>query len=73
MSDINNVCFEIEGIVINTNQNAMFKVKLKNSNIITATISGKIRKNYVKIMIGDKVKVLVSQYDLSKGRIIHRF
>ncbi|BAF35068.1 translation initiation factor IF-1 [Candidatus Carsonella ruddii PV] len=69
----NNVFFEIEGIVIHANQNSIFKVKVNNGSIITASISGKIRKNYVKIMIGDRVKVIISQYNLFKGRIIHRF
>ncbi|BFI90859.1 translation initiation factor IF-1 [Candidatus Carsonella ruddii] len=69
----NNNIFEIEGIVINTMPNATFKVKLENGLIINSFVSGKIRKNFIKIMIGDKVKVIISDYDLTKGRIIHRF
>ncbi|XZR52632.1 MAG: translation initiation factor IF-1 [Candidatus Carsonella ruddii] len=70
---INNNIFEVEGIVINTMPNATFKVKLENGFIINSFVSGKIRKNFIKIMIGDKVKVIISDYDLTKGRIIHRF
>ncbi|AGS06531.1 translation initiation factor IF-1 [Candidatus Carsonella ruddii] len=64
--------FEIEGVVINSMPNATFKIKLENDLIIDAYVSGKIRKNFIKIMIGDKVKILLSDYDLTKGRIIHR-
>ncbi|XZR53041.1 MAG: translation initiation factor IF-1 [Candidatus Carsonella ruddii] len=69
----NNNIFEMEGIVINTMPNATFKVKLDNGFIINSFVSGKIRKNFIKIMIGDKVKVIISDYDLTKGRITHRF
>ncbi|MBY0585346.1 translation initiation factor IF-1 [Candidatus Carsonella ruddii] len=68
----NNNVFEMEGVVINTMPNATFKVKLENGFLIDSYVSGKIRKNFIKIMIGDKVKVLISDYDLTKGRIIHR-
>ncbi|WP_433927780.1 translation initiation factor IF-1 [Candidatus Carsonella ruddii] len=68
----NNNIFEMEGIVINTMPNATFKIKLENGFIINSYVSGKIRKNFIKIMIGDRVKVLISDYDLTKGRIIHR-
>ncbi|MFI4883899.1 MAG: translation initiation factor IF-1 [Candidatus Carsonella ruddii] len=64
--------FEIEGIVINAMPNATFKIKLENNFIIDAYISGKIRKNFIKIMIGDKVKVLIDKYNYKKGIIIHR-
>ncbi|UNB92111.1 translation initiation factor IF-1 [Candidatus Carsonella ruddii] len=67
-----NDSFELEGIVINSMPNATFKVKLENNVIINAYISGKIRKNFIKIMIGDKVKILINNYDYKKGRIIHR-
>ncbi|BBA85169.1 translation initiation factor IF-1 [endosymbiont of Sipalinus gigas] len=63
---------EMKGIVINTLPNMKFKVKLENGNIIIAYISGKIRKNFIKILIGDKVTVEITPYDLSKGRIIFR-
>ncbi|BBA84760.1 translation initiation factor IF-1 [endosymbiont of Pachyrhynchus infernalis] len=63
---------EFYGVVINTLPNTMFKVKLNNGNIIIAYISGKIRKNYIKILNGDKVIVELTPYDLKKGRIIFR-
>ena len=63
---------EIEGTVIETLPNAMFKVELENGHVVMAHISGKMRKNYIRILTGDKVKVEVSPYDLSKGRITFR-
>ena len=63
---------ELEGLVIETLPNTTFKVKLENNHIITAHISGKMRKNYIRILTGDKVKVEMSPYDLSKGRITFR-
>lgn len=63
---------EMKGIVINTLPNTMFRVKLENGYIITAHISGKMRKNYIRILTGDKVTVELTHYDLSKGRIIFR-
>lgn len=67
-----NLTFEMQGIVINTLPNANFKIKLENGNIVNSFISGKMRKNFIKLMIGDKVKLEFSEYDLTKGRIIHR-
>mgnify|MGYP003312836564 FL=1 len=63
---------ELEGLVVETLPNTTFKVKLENNHIITAHISGKMRKNYIRILTGDKVKVEMSPYDLSKGRITFR-
>ena len=63
---------ELEGLVIDTLPNTTFKVKLENDHIITAHISGKMRKNYIRIMNGDNVTVELSPYDLSKGRITFR-
>ena len=63
---------ELEGLVIETLPNTTFKEKLENDHIITAHISGKMRKNYIRILTGDKVKVEMSPYDLSKGRITFR-
>ena len=63
---------EFEGLVIETLPNTTFKVKLENDHVITAHISGKMRKNYIRILTGDKVKVEMSPYDLSKGRITLR-
>lgn len=63
---------EMDGVVVDTLPNAMFRVKLDNGHIVTAHISGKIRKNYIRILTGDRVKVEMTPYDLTKGRIIYR-
>lgn len=63
---------EFKGIVIESLPNATFKVKLENNYIIIAHISGRMRKNYIRILTGDSVIVEVSPYDLTKGRIIYR-
>jgi len=63
---------EMEGVVTDCLPNAAFKVKLENEHVIVAHISGRIRKNYIKILTGDKVTVEISPYDLSKGRIVFR-
>ena len=63
---------EMEGEVVDTLPNTMFRVKLENGHIVTAHISGKMRKNYIRILTGDKVLVDISPYDLSKGRIVFR-
>ncbi|XBC39538.1 MAG: translation initiation factor IF-1 [Buchnera aphidicola (Chaetogeoica yunlongensis)] len=65
-------CIEMQGVVIDTLPNTMFRVELDNKHIITAHISGKMRKNYIRILTGDKVTVELTSYDLSKGRIIFR-
>ena len=63
---------EMDGEVIDTLPNTMFRVKLENDHVVTAHISGKMRKNYIRILTGDKVKVELTPYDLSKGRITYR-
>lgn len=63
---------EFEGTIVESLPNAMFKVKLENEHIVLAHISGKIRKNFIKILPGDKVKVELTPYDLTRGRIIYR-
>ncbi len=63
---------EFKGVVIESLPNATFKVKLENNHIIIAHISGKMRKNYIRILIGDSVTVEISPYDLMRGRIIYR-
>ncbi len=63
---------EIEGTILESMPNAMFKVKLENGHEILAHISGKIRKNFIRILPGDRVKVEMTPYDLSKGRITFR-
>ncbi|HBP13667.1 MAG TPA: translation initiation factor IF-1 [Gammaproteobacteria bacterium] len=63
---------EMDGTVIDTLPNTMFKVELENGHVVTAHISGKMRKNYIRILTGDVVKVELTPYDLSKGRITFR-
>jgi translation initiation factor IF-1 len=63
---------EFEGTVSETLPNTMFRVKLENGHEIIAHISGRMRKNYIRILTGDKVKVEMTPYDLSKGRITYR-
>ena len=63
---------EVEGIVIETLPNTMFRVELKNGHRVLSHISGKIRKHFIKILPGDKVVVELSSYDLTKGRIVYR-
>lgn len=64
---------ETEGVIVETLPNAYFRVELPNGKIVLAHISGKMRMNYIKILPGDKVKVEVSPYDLTRGRITFRF
>lgn len=64
---------EIDGTVIEALSNAMFRVELENGHIVTAHISGKMRMHYIKILPGDKVKLEMSPYDLTKARIISRY
>jgi len=64
---------EQDGIVIESLGNAMFRVSLENGHVILAHISGKMRMHYIKILTGDRVKVEMSPYDLSRGRITFRY
>jgi translation initiation factor IF-1 len=63
---------EMEGTVVETLPNTMFRVELENGHIVTAHISGKMRKHYIRILTGDKVTVEMTPYDLTKGRITYR-
>ncbi|HEX4881406.1 MAG TPA: translation initiation factor IF-1 [Porticoccaceae bacterium] len=63
---------EMEGEVIDTLPNTTFRVKLDNGHVVIAHISGKMRKNYIRILTGDRVKVELTPYDLSKARITYR-
>ena len=63
---------EMEGKVIDTLPNTMFRVELENGHVVTAHISGKMRKHYIRILTGDSVKVEMTPYDLTKGRITVR-
>ena len=63
----------MDGVITDTLPNAMFRVKLDNGHEILAVISGKMRMHYIKILIGDRVTVEMSPYDLTKGRIVYRY
>ena len=63
---------EVEGVVLEKLPNAMFRVELVNKHVVLAHISGKLRMNYIKILPGDSVKIEMSPYDLTKGRIVWR-
>jgi translation initiation factor IF-1 len=63
---------EFDGVVIETLPNTMFRVELENGHQILAHISGRMRKNYIRILAGDPVKVELTPYDLTKGRITYR-
>ena len=63
---------KMKGVVFKSLSNGMFRVKLENGFFILAHVSGKIRKNYIRILIGDRVVVELSPYDLTRGRIIYR-
>lgn len=64
---------EMEGVVMESLPNAMFRVKLSNGHKVLAHVSGKIRVNFIRILPGDRVTVELSPYDLTKGRITYRF
>jgi translation initiation factor IF-1 len=63
---------QMEGRVLETLPNTMFRVQLQNGHVVTAHISGKMRKNYIRILTGDSVTVEMTPYDLTKGRIVYR-
>ena len=63
---------EVEGTVLETLPNAMFRVELENGHKVLAHVSGKMRMNFIKILVGDKVKMELSPYDLTRGRITYR-
>jgi translation initiation factor IF-1 len=63
---------ELDGVVIETLPNTMFRVELENKHVVIASISGRMRKNYIRILTGDRVTVELTPYDLSKGRITFR-
>ena len=64
---------QMDGVVVDTLPNTTFKVELENGHNVLAHISGKMRMHYIRILPGDKVKVELSPYDLSRGRIVYRF
>ena len=63
---------QLDGVVTETLPNTTFRVRLDNGHVVTAHISGKMRKNYIRILTGDAVTVEMTPYDLSKGRIVYR-
>ena len=63
---------EMEGVVTQCLSNGMFRVKLENGFLVLAHVSGKIRRNYIRILLGDRVAVELSPYDLTRGRITYR-
>lgn len=63
---------QVEGTVVETLPNAMFRVELENKHVVLAHVSGKMRMHFIKILPGDKVTVELSPYDLTRGRIIYR-
>ena len=64
---------EIDGIIEETLPNAMFRVKFENEHVVLALVSGKMRMHFIKILPGDKVKLELSPYDLTRGRITYRY
>lgn len=69
---VKEAAIEVEGTVIETLPNAMFRVELENGHKVLAHVSGKMRMNFIRILPGDKVKLELSPYDLSRGRIVYR-
>ena len=64
---------EVEGTVVEALPNAMFQVELENGHVVLAHVSGKMRMNFIRILPGDKVTMELTPYDVSRGRITHRF
>ncbi len=63
---------EMQGVVIESLPNTTFRVKLENGHVVNAHISGRMRKNYIRILMGDQVTVALTPYDLTRGRIVYR-
>lgn len=72
MSEKSDGTIEMEGKVTEILPNTLFRVKLENEHTIIAHISGRMRRHYIRILIGDKVRVALSPYDITKGRIVYR-
>ena len=70
---VKQVSIEQDGVIKESLSNAMFRVELENGHVITAHISGKMRMHYIRLLPGDKVKLEMSPYDLTKGRITFRY
>jgi len=63
----------MDGTVVDTLKNAQFRVELENKHVVLAYLAGKMKKHYIKVLLGDRVKVEMSPYDLSRGRITYRY
>lgn len=64
---------EVEGVIVELLPNAMFRVELENKHRVLAHVSGKMRMNFIRILVGDRVTLQMSPYDLTKGRIVYRY
>jgi translation initiation factor IF-1 len=64
---------EVEGVVVDALPNTMFRVNLNNNHLVLAHLCGKMRKNFIKVLMGDRVRVELSPYDLTRGRITYRY
>jgi translation initiation factor IF-1 len=73
MADTKEDKIEVEGIVVEALPNTQFRVELENGHTVLAYLSGKIRKYYIRVLLGDRVRVEMSMYDPSRGRIVYRF
>lgn len=72
MNDNTKEVIEVEGTVLESLPNTMFRVELENGHVVLAHIAGRLRKNYIKILPGDRVRMEMTPYDLTKGRITYR-
>ena len=72
-SDVAKDAIEIEGTITEVLPNATFRVKLENDHEVLAYLSGKMRKNYIRVLEGDRVKIELSPYDLTRGRVTYRY
>ena len=72
-SNVKEEAIQVDATVVEPLPNAMFKVELENGHRALAHVSGKIRKNFIRILVGDRVKVELSPYDLERGRIVYRY
>jgi translation initiation factor IF-1 len=64
---------EVEGVVVEALPNTMFRVELENGHMVLAYLGGRMKKNYIRVLLGDRVRVQISPYDLTRGRITYRF
>ena len=72
-SNVKEEAIQVDAVVVEPLPNAMFRVELESGHKVLAHVSGKIRKNFIRILVGDRVKVELSPYDLQRGRIVYRY